>query len=96
MRLSDVRCRKPEPLYRNHSTLPSLTGAVTRCSNRLLDYTADHHGAGVPPPWARCERNLRALCSTQASVIGGPTTNPAMNHHQDGKTGATINLRITQ
>ena len=36
MRLSDVRERKPEPLYLNHSTLPSLTGAATRCSNRLL------------------------------------------------------------
>jgi hypothetical protein len=36
MRLSDVRRRKPEPLYLNHSTPPALTEAETRCSNRLL------------------------------------------------------------
>jgi len=43
MRLSDVRCRKPKPLYLNHSIPPDPTGAATRCSNRLLA------SAGVPP-----------------------------------------------
>ena len=36
MRLSDVRRRKPKLIYLDHSTLPSLTEAATRCSNRLL------------------------------------------------------------
>ena len=36
MRLSDVCCRIPKLIYLNHSTLPSLDEAATRCSNRLL------------------------------------------------------------
>jgi len=40
MRLSDVHCRKPEPLYLNHSTLLDINEAATRRSNGLLGVVA--------------------------------------------------------
>ena len=53
MRLSDVRCRKPKLIYLNHSTLPDLNEAETRCSNRLLEACATAFSTAVPAPQNR-------------------------------------------
>jgi hypothetical protein len=68
MRLSDVRERQPKRLYLNHSTLPSLAEAATRCSNRLLDGCAY-----VCKFW----KNRRCIAVRNSRVSGSPDAEPS-------------------
>jgi hypothetical protein len=72
MRLSDVRSRKPKALYLNHSIPPSLIGAVTRCSNRLLEATTCAGNQALT--WQSEDASGAPLSRKQRSTISGCVT----------------------
>ena len=53
-----------------------------------------HHEVEILSFLARSKRNCRTRRIKSATVIGGPQTNPAMNHHPSGETGDTISRWI--